>query len=164
MQSTLKLQNQFEKYLSKSLFDPSRRCVAVYFSCFLTIIYSLFSNMFLLRLPFNLINVVVLPPQLPFLSMSFWCLFSLTLHSFASFFGDGKNIMFLACFGLCSFVKLVSPENLARLVETPHTAPFRHNNSIKWTRYRELVQWLYDKLMLKWWSVVKTKCHKSHES
>lgn len=134
-------------------------------SCLLTIIYIHYS------LPFNLINVLVLrparttqPPSLtPFLSMSFWCLFSPTLHSFVSFgFCWWEKHHVLACFGLCSFVMLVLPEIFSRT--RTQCSSRQHNNNIKWTRYWELVQWLYDNLMFKWWSIVKTKCHKSHES
>lgn len=71
----------------------------------------------------------------------------------------------LACFCLCSFVIRASMEhqreNLTRLNDSPiHRALIFLSNDIKWTRYRELLQWLYDKLMLKWWSIVKTNCHK----
>lgn len=81
-------------------------------------------------------------------------------HSF-----DGKNIMFGLFFCLCSFAMLVSLKYQSEFNKTHWISPWKFllPNDIKWTRYRELLQWLYDKLMLKWWSIVKRNCHKSHE-
>lgn len=135
--------------------------------CFLSIINSLCAHVFcflLLSKPYQQFFCSSLA-HLPF-SVAFVRLFIFAIHFDFVVLDDGKNIMFwlaaayahLPCyihgnFGIVERTFLLTPPCLS--------SPL---NDIKWTRYRKLRQQPYDKLMLKWWSLVKTNCHKSHES